>query len=249
MVQMINQKLNKLTLLSGNDIPFPPAKVSIHQPTLKEIGYIGETNFFRGCELLTFSKNNLPSQDKKSLAKYSDFDIIMSIINSPKEKQSKNIFISVLTLLFPDYIVQLKNNIIILSKENNEQYILNASMFESFKEILIQIFCLDGKKEKQYNPGGKLAQRIADKLKKGHEKVQKQKGKDNEDTHLLSQYVSILSTGLGKDINNLMEYTIPQLFDEYKRFEMKIQYDIYVKQKLAGAKDVKEVDFWMEDIY
>jgi len=30
---------------------------------------------------------------------------------------------------------------------------------------------------------------------------------------------------------------------------MKLQYDIYVKQKLAGAKDLKDVDFWMKDIY
>ena len=33
---------NDLLLLSGNDIPFYGAQVSIHQPTIKEIAYIGE---------------------------------------------------------------------------------------------------------------------------------------------------------------------------------------------------------------
>jgi hypothetical protein len=48
--------LNKLLLISGNDIPFVEAGISIHQPTLKEIAYIGEEAFFSGCEFLNFSK-------------------------------------------------------------------------------------------------------------------------------------------------------------------------------------------------
>jgi hypothetical protein len=40
---------NELLYLSGNDIPFIEAKVIIHQPTIKEIAYIGEKSFFTGC--------------------------------------------------------------------------------------------------------------------------------------------------------------------------------------------------------
>ena len=42
--------MNELLLLSGSDIPFPEARVTIHQPTLKEIGYIGEKTFFIGTQ-------------------------------------------------------------------------------------------------------------------------------------------------------------------------------------------------------
>ena len=38
--------LNDLLLLSGNDIPFIEAQVNIHQPSIKEIAYIGEESFF-----------------------------------------------------------------------------------------------------------------------------------------------------------------------------------------------------------
>ena len=38
--------LNNLLLLAGNDIPFPQAQITIHQPTIKEPGYIGEELFF-----------------------------------------------------------------------------------------------------------------------------------------------------------------------------------------------------------
>jgi hypothetical protein len=40
---------NELLYLSGNDIPFEKARLIIHQPTVKEIAYIGEKNFFTGC--------------------------------------------------------------------------------------------------------------------------------------------------------------------------------------------------------
>ena len=70
--------INDLLLLSGNDIPFSEAQLIVHQPTLKEIAYIGEDSFFSGCEVLNFSKNLLPSKDRVNLENKTDFDIIMS---------------------------------------------------------------------------------------------------------------------------------------------------------------------------
>ena len=40
-----------------------------------------------------------------------------------------------------------------------------------------------------------------------------------------------------------------QLFDEYQRFELKMQSDWYLQARLAGAKDLKEVEDWMKDIH
>ena len=72
---------NELLLLSGNDIPFIEGSLTIHAPTIKEIAYIGEEAFFSGCELLKFSKQKLPTEDILRLEQYSDFHILMSIIN------------------------------------------------------------------------------------------------------------------------------------------------------------------------
>ena len=41
--------IDELLLLSGNDIPFPIAGITIHQPKLKEIALINEDTFWRGC--------------------------------------------------------------------------------------------------------------------------------------------------------------------------------------------------------
>ena len=44
-------------------------------------------------------------------------------------------------------------------------------------------------------------------------------------------------------------YTIYQLFDEWERFCLKMNYDAYVKAKMFGAKDLEEVENWMKDIH
>ena len=46
-----------------------------------------------------------------------------------------------------------------------------------------------------------------------------------------------------------MHYTIYQLLDEFHRFELKVNYDTYVKFKIAGAKDLKDPEDWMKDIH
>lgn len=258
--------LNDLLLLSGIDIPFPAAQVNIHQPTIKEIAYIGEENFFIGCELLIFSKDSLISEDKARLKDQSNFDIIMSIMkdkNNPNMRQNALSALMVLIILFPDYTVQVRKDYIALLKTveqeervGNEIQIkkrvqecaINNRNYPEFQQILIQMFCLTNEKATKYNPGGDLAQRIADKLKKGEQQRAAQKNQQNK-IAVFSRYASILAVGEAKDLNSLMQYTVYQLFDEFQRYELKINYDTYVQAKMAGAKDLKEVDDWMKDIH
>jgi len=38
-----------------------------------------------------------------------------------------------------------------------------------------------------------------------------------------------------------MEYTVYQLFNEFKRFERKYAYESWLQAKLAGAQDLQDV--------
>ena len=49
--------------------------------------------------------------------------------------------------------------------------------------------------------------------------------------------------------NELSNYTVYQIRDEFQRFIMKENYDIYIDAKLAGAQDLEEVENWMDDIH
>ena len=247
--------IGDLLLLSGNDIPFPGARVNIHQPTLKEIAMIGEEQFFIGCGFLNFSKELLSDSDKVKLSNYSDFDIFMSIvINQTKDtKRSLEAAFLVLTLIFPLYQISVRDNMIILSRGQEELFI-NRNNFDEFKSIITAMFNLNigGKdSDKDYNPAGDMAARIADKFKKRHEqlaKIAKERLGDGKRISILSRYASILAIGLQLSLNEIMQWTVCQLYDEFQRFQLKVQWDAYIQARMAGAKDLEEVDNWMIDL-
>ena len=244
--------LNDLLLISGNDIPFVDAQVTIHQPTIKEIAYIGEEAFFSGCELLNFSKDILNNEDKINLEDKSNFEVFMSVMkdkNSNLKKTRVNVM-EVLTLMFPEYKIMMKDNCILLTKEGEPPHIISEANFETFKQILVEMFCLRKTKGAQdYNPKGDKAREIAEKLKRGRQKAAAARGQNIEKVAIFSRYISILAVGEQKDISSLLQYTVYQLFDEFERFNLKEDFDTYVQLKMAGAKDVEEVEHWMKEIH
>lgn len=244
--------LNDLLLLSGNDIPFVAAQVNIHQPTIKEIAYIGEEAFFTGCQLLNFSKDILNEEDKSNLEQLSNFEVLMSIINDKNAaiKKQKVCLVMVLTLIFPTYQIKLSQNEILFLQDNQVVGKLTKDNFEEFKEIISTMFCLKSSGVvDDYNPSGELAKKIAEKLKERQRRLAEQRGSSAGKIAIFSRYISILSVGEQKDMNSLLQYTVYQLFDEFQRYEMKVGFDYYIQAKMAGAKDLKEVDDWMKDIH
>lgn len=242
-------KLDELILLSGNDVPFPEAQVTIHPPQIKEIAYMGEENFLMGVQFLLFDKDNLPDEDKIGLENQSNFHIFMSVMSSSEKAKHKTDSLLVLTLLFPQYEIKIQQDKILLQVDNFSSSI-NEQNFNAFQEIVRQIFCLgtDEAGGGEYNPADALARRIAEKIKKGKQK--KAHAEDlPEKIEIYGKYISILSVGLAKDKNELMKYTIYQLNDEFKRYQLKVSWDLYIKSKLAGAEGLEEVENWMEDIH
>lgn len=241
-------KINQLLLQTGGDIPFLSAGVTIHTPSLKEIAMLGEKEFLIGCHFLNFNKNKIEEQDKNGLENKSDFEIFMMIMSSRERAIHKINALMVLALLFPQYEIKIEKDKILLQKEKFSSSI-NEYNYNEFKSIIGQLFCLeDAEGGDDYNPADALAARIAEKIKKGKMKRNK-KDISQEDFNVYSGFISILSVGLGKSKNELAEYTIYQIRDEFQRFVAKENYDIYVKAKLAGAQDLEEVDNWMDNIH
>ena len=74
----------RLALMAGIDIPIPELQLTIHQPTIKEIAFIGDTDFFIGSQCLTVDKKLL-QQDETLLENTNNFQIFMTIMT---EKES-----------------------------------------------------------------------------------------------------------------------------------------------------------------
>lgn len=242
--------IDELLLLSGNDIPFPQARLTIHQPTLKEIAYITEQRFWSACELLKFDKDFLPDQDKVNLLNRTNFNIIMMIIQEKNldSQQTRLNLLSLLVLLFPTNKILLGNKTIQLqNNQTGEVSEINEDNFNAFKEIIIDMFCLTNNEDKEYNPSGDLAKKIADKFKKGRQ--QRAKLAPEQKISILNRYVSILAVGQQKNINDLMNYTVYQLMDEFNRYKLKLQYDSYERFKAAGAEGMEDPEDWFKDIH
>ena len=133
--------LSDLQLLSGNDIPFPAAQITIHQPTIKEIGLIGEEEFFTGQQILTFSKDILTEEDKMNLEDKTNFDILIAILRERNAvmQKNRNCVEMVLALIFPWYTINISNDGIVLEKEE-ERHLINNDNFEAFKVIFNSMF-------------------------------------------------------------------------------------------------------------
>lgn len=133
--------IDDLLLLSGNDIPFVEAQLVVHHPTIKEISYLNEENFFTGYQMLNISKNLLSEEDKVNLEDQSDFDILIAILRERNAvmQKNRNCIMMVLSLLFPSYTISLTENSIELKNET-EIHSIDNSNFEAFRNIIKKMF-------------------------------------------------------------------------------------------------------------
>ena len=245
----------RLMLDTGVDIPFPAAQVSISQPLVKDISRLGEeSNFLIGANALT--KNYKAIQDNFDLSQLSNFEILMTMImqkDANTQKIKENIK-QLLYLIFPNYQILMTPRSIILIDEEKKNFMIDANNFDAFADIVYDMFCLKEFHNEQgddYNPAGDRARALIEKFRKKKEFLAKLKRERGEDTALMSileRYISILAVGERKDKNELANYTVFQLVDEFKRFQLKETFDFTFQAKMAGAQKIKDAKDWMGDL-
>lgn len=253
--------LNKLALLTGVDIPIPALELIIHQPTIREISYVGELNYFSTIQTLCFNKNTIIASNPKvgsNLSVMSNFQIFMTLINNIKDeedrKQIQNNLLSVFTILFPGYTVQIMPNNMGLYFNNTEKQhsiMINDTNFDVLKDALDEVSgvnnCIGGENA-NYNPRGKKAAMIAAKLMKGRTRAAKSKGGSIDG--VLGRYVSILTVGLSSmALDDCLNLTVYQLYDLIERYSLYLGWDLDIKSRLAGGKPDDKPDDWMKDLH
>lgn len=237
-----------LALMTGVDIPVPEIQAAVHQPTIKEISYMGEKDFFIGAQCLCIQKSMFV-QDKNLLSNVSNFQIFMTVMNE-KETADKKVNVSqLLSVLFPKHKVLMSPRAIVLNSEQGNTMI-DENNFEALQQVLSKIFCLQNSGQDVYNPGDDRAREIAEKLMRGRQKVAQQKAAENGGGSALVQYISTLTVGLGSmSLDECLNLTMYQLYDLMERYSLYINWDIDLKSRLAGAKPDKPAENWMKNIH
>lgn len=248
--------MNSLMLISGVDIPFPEIQTAVHQPTILEISYIGEINYFAGLQLLCINKNSLTlssPEDNSRLGSMNNFQIFMTIMNEqqqPGTEDKKAQVIQVFELLFPGYRVQFTPRCLFFNN-GERQFTLDDTTFDKFQEILRPfVSVLQGSDGGGYNPVGEKAKAIAQKLMRGKQKIAELKGESRKQGGILDRYVSILTIGLNTmSLQDCLRLTVYQMFDLVERYGLYVSWDLDIRSRLAGAKPDDKPEDWMKNIH
>lgn len=238
----------RLALMTGADIPIPECRITIHQPSLKQISLIGEEDFFKGVQSLTLNKSMF-TQDKNALENINNFQIFMTVMSEKEMIDKRNAVKQLFLIIFPDYTVMFTPRALVFQNKDKEVFMVDENNFDSLQEIIKKIFCSkEGPMDQQsFNPGNAKAKEIADKLMRGRQRVAEINGTAN--ISIFSQYLSTLSIGLQLSVHELNNYTMFQLFDAIERYSLFINWDIDIRSRLAGAKPDSKPDNWMKNIH
>ncbi len=246
--------MNKLQLIAGVDIAIPELQVSLHQPRIKEIAYLGELEYFSVLSTLCFNKELLIAQNPQgasNLASMSNFQIFMTMINEAKAVQKEDV-LSVFTLLFPGYTAQfLPRSVAFINPQTSHHFMLDDTTFDIFQSVIKEVGGYNNNSknsELNYNPADEKAAAIAAKLMKGRAKVAELKGEGQGGT--LSKYVSILTVALqSMSLFDCLNLTIYQLYDLIERYGLYMAWDLDIRSRLAGGKPDSKPDDWMKNIH
>jgi hypothetical protein len=238
----------RLALMAGSDIPIPELELTLHQPKIKEISYVGESDFFTGVQCLCLYKSMF-IKDKDDLGDITNFQIFMTVMMDKTTVDKKFATMQVLQLIFPGYKVLFTPMSLILQKDEQSITVDNSN-FEALQETLRTVFCAkDGPMDQQaFNPANEKAREIAEKIMRGRQRVAAQNGSSN--TSIFSRYLSILTVGLSSmSLLDLINLTMFQLYDLIERYSLYMNWDIDVRTRLAGGKPDSQPDNWMKEIH
>ena len=238
----------RLALMAGSDIPLPECQLTLHQPSIKEISFMGEENFFKGVQCLCLHKTMFV-EDKDALSNINNFQIFMTMMMDKETVDKKNSVLQLLTILFPKYKVMITPRSL-LFQGDGDSHMVDESNFEQMQEVIRTVFCANtGPMDQQaFNPANEQAREIAQKLMRGRQRVAAQKGGSTQSA--FSRYLSILTIGLSSmSLHELVNLTMYQMYDLLERYMLYMNWDINIRTRLAGGKPDSQPEDWMKDIH
>ena len=238
---------DELQLMTGVDIPIEGLGITIRQPKVKDISMLGETNYFIALQIFLMDKKQLkidsPEVDNWKIFQQSMSQKIEGI------KSTRALLTNFLQLFFINQINIGPRSLMITANEN----VVNIES-EDFDKIQSLVGSVGGKfmlspVEEKFKPKNKMAQKIAEKMKKMREKVARVKaieqGRDLEKHKgFLTRYIKTVAVATSnslEQVNNMTLFQLNEIMQGYLAWEA---YDLDVKSRLAGATTDKELVHW-----
>jgi hypothetical protein len=255
--------VDKLKLMVGAPLPCPEIKATITQPTIEDIAFLGEREFFMYLGYLKITKNaffntidnsgflsdEYKEEVKRAYGTASDFQIVMTICSENPEVAEG--IKTILMLLFPGYnLIHIEEPYISLKGSGKPEILIGDSGLTALNKTIDYMFKLNEvDSTEEFRPVNKKAEEIARKIQKRREKVAKEKGLETtKNEHILATFVSNLSVALGLDVCIIKKWTVYQLFTQMKRYNLYTQYDQQVRSAMIGGSEGIEWVDWTKQL-
>lgn len=132
----------QLVLMTGVNVPIPELQLTLHQPIIKDIAYMGESNFFTAIHYLCLDKSQLV-EDESLLQDLTNFQVLMKVIEQSDSKEKKIAIQTLLSILFPENSIFITpQSIIIRNQKADSSIVIDSNNFEILQNILKEVLCI-----------------------------------------------------------------------------------------------------------
>lgn len=218
--------------------------------TLKEIATVGAKNFYSYLNIFTLDKEDVDEYMQtngfnEDITPF-QFLLIMSQADPQYLKAAQKAF--KLFLHEENFVILRQNEAIVLGERDENRIITNDS-FEIIRQVVKASCILDTEsaEARMDNPSDAKAAQIIKKLKEGRKMRDKSKG--NSDLSFSDLVASLAAGGNGLNIINVWDLTYYAFNDQFKRMQMREEYENTYRSLLAGADPKKvKLNYWIDTI-
>lgn len=255
-------KISDLILITGLDIELKNPSVRIHQPKLSEIALIGEDNFFRSMNIFYIKPEPLiefiqslgtinDSEKEMWLESATPYDNLLfliqtSLMGEEDKTQVTDLVKIAFKLMIPTHTFvynEEANTMLLMADNKSHSIVVDGDLFLRLRNIAEQIFLLSkffGEQDvKKLSPA---AQKIADKMAASEKKIKRVNGEEDSENSQFARILSIM--GVKYELDYLSNLTIYQLYNQFERYNLFLNYNQGVQASLAGASNVELVDWY-----
>lgn len=253
MLQLTNAD-KRIKSLCG--LPIAMDNFQIFPLKIRDVVNIGESVYNYYLSLVTMIKKVLKSERSffniEGLENLTDFQIIYTL-SSIQPQFKVELEKAIEFFLNSNYSVSFyQPTMSFLIKEEEEIiYLLNEKNYQDFIEnIKLQNYLIQLEKEKD-NPADEETKRLLEKRKKTREMIKEVKRKNHSNEPLtLADYISIIASKTNViTIPNILDMTVYAFYDFLERLALLDNYEVSLKQILAGADPKKvEIKHWLSKL-
>lgn len=233
-----------LELKLCSDDPIYVAGVPIYPIPIRRIAQIGYMRFNSELRLLCLTEDDikvLTGDDASDVGVYTY--LVASAVRDAELMNALIFWLSEIThckVLFSQHKIAFVTRSFEINKDN----------FSAIQSVIRQRNGLQGVEEEEDNPENEAARRVLQRRKE--ERLKRRKAKsldDDESTITLSDLVSILASGFGMTLQEVMGYDLYQFNDQFNRLKIMDDYEVSVQALLHGAKK-EDINFthWLTKI-